>query len=102
MIQIAEFTGAAGPSWLVAFVNVMAVIIVRRIVGELGPQFPQTHPLGIQSERRSGCLRLCARCARAARQTSRKHTAARHRPPTQHSADGKILRRERGSHSSMK
>jgi apolipoprotein N-acyltransferase len=39
MIQIAEFTGAAGPSWLVAFVNVMAVIVVRRIVGELGPQF---------------------------------------------------------------
>jgi len=39
MIQIAEFAGAAGPSWLVAFVNVMTVIVVRRIVGELGPQF---------------------------------------------------------------
>ncbi len=39
MIQIAEFTGAPGLSWLVAFVNLMAVIIVRRIVGELGPVF---------------------------------------------------------------
>ena len=39
MIQIAEFTGVAGPSWLVAFVNVMAVIIVRRILGEFGPEF---------------------------------------------------------------
>ena len=39
MIQIAEFTGAPGLSWLVAFANLMAVIIVRRIVGELGPVF---------------------------------------------------------------
>ena len=39
MIQIAEITGAAGLSWLVAFVNVMIVIVVRRILGELGPQF---------------------------------------------------------------
>lgn len=39
MIQIAEFTGASGLSWLVVFVNLMAVIIVRRIAGELGPSF---------------------------------------------------------------
>ena len=39
MIQIADITGAAGLSWLVVFGNVMAVIVVRRIVGELGPQF---------------------------------------------------------------
>ena len=39
MIQIADITGAAGLSWLVAFVNVMIVIVIRRIVGELGPQF---------------------------------------------------------------
>ena len=39
MIQIADLTGVAGLSWLVAFVNVMIVIVIRRIVGELGPQF---------------------------------------------------------------
>ncbi|MEP6668217.1 MAG: apolipoprotein N-acyltransferase [Chthoniobacter sp.] len=39
MIQIAEVTGTPGLSWLVAFANLMAVIIVRRIVGELGPHF---------------------------------------------------------------
>ncbi len=39
MIQFAELTGAPGLSWLVVFVNLMAVIIVRRIVGELGPGF---------------------------------------------------------------
>ncbi len=39
MIQIADITGAAGLSWLVAYVNVMIVIVVRRILGELGPQF---------------------------------------------------------------
>lgn len=39
MIQIAEFTGTLGLSWLVAFVNVMIVIIVRRIVVEMGPGF---------------------------------------------------------------
>ncbi len=39
MIQIAEFTGVPGLSFLVAFGNLMAVIIVRRIVGELGPTF---------------------------------------------------------------
>ena len=39
MIQIAEFTGTPGLSWLVAFVNLMATIIVRRIVSELGPDF---------------------------------------------------------------
>ena len=39
MIQIAEFTGVFGLTWLVTFTNVMAVIIVRRILGELGPLF---------------------------------------------------------------
>jgi apolipoprotein N-acyltransferase len=39
MIQVAEFTGVLGLTWLVAYVNVMAVIIVRRIIGELGPRF---------------------------------------------------------------
>lgn len=39
MIQIAEFTGTLGLTWLVAFVNVMIVIVVRRILGELGPGF---------------------------------------------------------------
>jgi apolipoprotein N-acyltransferase len=39
MIQIAEFTGVIGLTWLVAFINVMGVIVVRRILGELGPVF---------------------------------------------------------------
>jgi len=39
MLQIAEVTGTPGLSWLVAFANLMGVIIVRRIVGELGPKF---------------------------------------------------------------
>jgi apolipoprotein N-acyltransferase len=39
MIQIADITGVWGLSWLVAFSNLMAVIIVRRIVGEIGPVF---------------------------------------------------------------
>lgn len=39
MIQIAEFTGTPGLSWLVTFANLMGVIIVRRIVGEIGPAF---------------------------------------------------------------
>lgn len=39
MIQIADHTGVAGLSWLVAFINVMAVLVVRRIVAEIGPQF---------------------------------------------------------------
>ena len=39
MIQIADLTGVAGLSWLIAYVNVMIVIIARRIIGELGPQF---------------------------------------------------------------
>lgn len=39
MIQIAEWTGVLGLSWLIAMVNVMGVIIVRRIIGELGPTF---------------------------------------------------------------
>ncbi len=39
MIQIADLTGVAGLSFLVVFCNVMAVIIVRRIVAEFGPIF---------------------------------------------------------------
>lgn len=39
MVQIAELTGTPGLSWLVAFSNIMAVIIVRRIFAELGPSF---------------------------------------------------------------
>ena len=39
MIQIAEFTGVSGLSFLIVFCNLMAVIIVRRIVGEIGPVF---------------------------------------------------------------
>lgn len=39
MIQIVDVTGVWGLSWLVAFVNLMAVIIVRRIIGEIGPVF---------------------------------------------------------------
>jgi apolipoprotein N-acyltransferase len=39
MIQIAELTGTLGLSWLVAFANVMAVIVVRRIIGDFGPGF---------------------------------------------------------------
>ena len=39
MIQIADVTGVWGLSWLVAFVNLMCVIVVRRIAGELGPTF---------------------------------------------------------------
>ena len=39
IIQIAEFTGTPGLSFLVVFTNLMAVIIVRRIIGEIGPVF---------------------------------------------------------------
>ncbi|RYD73906.1 MAG: apolipoprotein N-acyltransferase, partial [Verrucomicrobiaceae bacterium] len=39
MIQIADFAGVLGLTWLVAFCNLMAVIVVRRIVLEFGPQF---------------------------------------------------------------
>jgi apolipoprotein N-acyltransferase len=39
MIQVAEFTGVLGLTWLVTFANVMAVVIVRRIVVEFGPDF---------------------------------------------------------------
>ncbi|MGB8169972.1 MAG: apolipoprotein N-acyltransferase [Chthoniobacteraceae bacterium] len=39
MIQIADLTGLWGLTWLVAYVNLMAVIVVRRIVGEFGPTF---------------------------------------------------------------
>ncbi|MDQ3625264.1 MAG: apolipoprotein N-acyltransferase, partial [Verrucomicrobiota bacterium] len=41
LIQIADVTGVAGLSFLVAFVNMMAVIVVRRIAGEFGPVFLQ-------------------------------------------------------------
>ncbi len=39
MIQIADHTGVAGLSWLVAFCNLLAVLIVRRLVAEIGPTF---------------------------------------------------------------
>lgn len=39
MIQIADITGVPGLTWLVAFANLMLVIIVRRVLGELGPAF---------------------------------------------------------------
>ena len=39
MIQIAEFTGVPGVSFLVVFVNLMAVILVRRMYGEIGANF---------------------------------------------------------------
>ncbi len=39
MIQIADLTGVPGLSFLVVFCNLMAVIIVCRIIGELGPVF---------------------------------------------------------------
>lgn len=39
LIQIADLTGVLGVSWVVAFVNVMAVLIVRRILRDLGPTF---------------------------------------------------------------
>lgn len=39
MIQIAAWTGVPGLSFLVAFGNLMAVIIARRIAGEIGPVF---------------------------------------------------------------
>ncbi len=39
IIQIAEFAGTPGLSFLVAFTNLMAVIIVRRLIGEIGPVF---------------------------------------------------------------
>lgn len=39
MIQIAEVTGVPGLSFLIVFCNLMAVIIVRRIIGEFGPIF---------------------------------------------------------------
>lgn len=39
MIQIADMTGVPGVSFLVVFTNLMAVIVVRRIIGELGPVF---------------------------------------------------------------
>lgn len=39
MIQAADVVGAFGITWLIAFCNLMAVIIVRRIVNEFGPSF---------------------------------------------------------------
>lgn len=39
MIQIADLTGIWGCTWLVAFVNLMSVIVVRRLIGEFGPAF---------------------------------------------------------------
>lgn len=39
MIQIADLVGVLGLTWLVVFCNLIAVIVVRRIVLELGPQF---------------------------------------------------------------
>ncbi len=39
MIQICELTGVLGLSFLVAFANLMAVIIVRRLSAELGASF---------------------------------------------------------------
>jgi apolipoprotein N-acyltransferase len=41
MIQAADLAGVLGLSWVIAFCNVMAVIIVRRIIAEIGPQFLQ-------------------------------------------------------------
>ena len=39
MIQIADITGVPGLSFLVAFVNLMAVIVARRLISDLGPVF---------------------------------------------------------------
>ena len=39
MIQIVAFTGVPGLSWLVAFGNAMAVLVVRRLLGDIGPHF---------------------------------------------------------------
>lgn len=39
MIQIVELTGVLGLTWLVTFANIMAVVIVRRILAEFGPDF---------------------------------------------------------------
>ena len=39
MIQIVDLTGLWGLSFLVAYCNVMAVIIVRRLIAEMGPVF---------------------------------------------------------------
>jgi apolipoprotein N-acyltransferase len=39
IIQIADITGVHGLTFLVAFCNIMAVLIVRRILGEIGPVF---------------------------------------------------------------
>jgi apolipoprotein N-acyltransferase len=41
MIQIVDLTGVFGLTWLIAFVNLMLVIVIRRIAGELGINFLQ-------------------------------------------------------------
>lgn len=39
IIQLSSITGVLGLTWLIVFVNTMGVIVVRRIVGEIGPGF---------------------------------------------------------------
>ncbi len=39
MIQVADLTGVFGLTWLIAYANLMLVIIVRRLVAEFGPVF---------------------------------------------------------------
>jgi apolipoprotein N-acyltransferase len=39
IIQIADITGVHGLTFLIAFCNIMAVLVVRRIKGEIGPVF---------------------------------------------------------------
>jgi len=39
MIQIVDITGVPGLSFLIVFVNLMIVIVVRRIISEIGPVF---------------------------------------------------------------
>lgn len=43
MIQIAEWTGVAGLSFLIAFANLIAVITVRRFIGEFGRRRLRPH-----------------------------------------------------------
>ena len=39
MIQIVDITGVPGLSFLIVFVNLMTVIVARRLISELGPMF---------------------------------------------------------------
>ncbi len=39
LIQICEFTGVLGVSFIVAFANLLAVIVLRRLCAEIGPGF---------------------------------------------------------------